>query len=167
MLFAVIVSSILISIGLSIFNISIKELTIATTAKDSVQAYYAADSARECAVFWDIVQGAFPACVSEFNGSCTQVSTGTSITINCADNQINMEFIESPDSFVFSYTSPVNMPFFKYAGWPSAPDAGIYIRKIFVQGDPTVIETRIETGGHSTGIIGRRVERGMRFDYAF
>ncbi len=52
MLYAVLVSSLLLAIGISIFNISIKELNIATSERDSQLAFYASDSAIECADDW-------------------------------------------------------------------------------------------------------------------
>lgn len=55
LLFAVLVSSILLSVGISILNISKKEFLIATSARDSSAAFYAADSGLECAIYADEV----------------------------------------------------------------------------------------------------------------
>jgi len=57
LLFAVLVSSLLLTIGLSILNISLKELSISTASKQSIYAYYAADSGREYALFEDLKIG--------------------------------------------------------------------------------------------------------------
>lgn len=53
MLFAVLVSSVLISIGISIFNITIKELSLSSSGRESQFAFYAADTGMECALYWD------------------------------------------------------------------------------------------------------------------
>ena len=53
LLFAVLVSSVLLGIGISILSISKKEFLIATSARDSSSAFYAADSGVECALFAD------------------------------------------------------------------------------------------------------------------
>jgi len=53
MLFAVLVSSVLISIGISIFNITVKELTLSSSGRESQFAFYAADTGMECALYWD------------------------------------------------------------------------------------------------------------------
>ena len=53
MLFAVLVSSVLISISISIFNITLKELTLSSAGRESQFAFYAADSGMECAIYWD------------------------------------------------------------------------------------------------------------------
>ncbi|MEK7106175.1 MAG: hypothetical protein AAB895_02345, partial [Patescibacteria group bacterium] len=51
LLFAVLVTSLVLSIGISILNISKKEFLLATSAKDSSIAFYAADSGVECAAY--------------------------------------------------------------------------------------------------------------------
>jgi hypothetical protein len=57
LLFSVLVSSLLLTIGLSILNISIKELAISTASKQSIYAFYAADSGRENALYIDLKVG--------------------------------------------------------------------------------------------------------------
>lgn len=53
-LIASLVASILLAIGLSIFSTTVKDLFFASTAKESEVAFYAADTAAECAQYWDI-----------------------------------------------------------------------------------------------------------------
>jgi hypothetical protein len=53
MLFSVLVSSVLLSIGLSIFNITVKELVLSSSGRESQFAFYAADTGVECALYWD------------------------------------------------------------------------------------------------------------------
>ncbi len=50
---AVIVSSMLLAIGLSLGNIILKQLIFSSTGKESQIAFYAADSGAECALYWD------------------------------------------------------------------------------------------------------------------
>jgi hypothetical protein len=57
LLFSVLVSSLLLTIGLSIFSIALKELAISTATRQSIHAFYAADSGRECAKYWDTKKG--------------------------------------------------------------------------------------------------------------
>ncbi len=54
MLIGVLVSSVLLSIALVIFNISLKQITLATVGKNSQIALFAADSGLECALYWDL-----------------------------------------------------------------------------------------------------------------
>ena len=54
MLFAVLVSSVLLSIGLSIFNLTVKELVLSSSGRESQFSFYAADTGAECAIYWDV-----------------------------------------------------------------------------------------------------------------
>jgi|TARA_Y100000310_G_scaffold345866_1_gene471954 hypothetical protein len=69
LLLAVLISSLLLAIGLAIFNITIKELLLASSGRESQFAFYSADTGTECALYWDLKQGAF--------------STSTTSSINC------------------------------------------------------------------------------------
>ena len=60
LLFAVLMSSLLLTVGLSIFSIALKELSISTSGRQSQYAFYAADSGRECALYWDKKAGGVP-----------------------------------------------------------------------------------------------------------
>lgn len=53
LLFAVMVSSLVLAVGISILNISKKEFLLSSSARESITAFYAADSALECAVYFD------------------------------------------------------------------------------------------------------------------
>ena len=53
-LYAVLISSLLLSIGASIYNLSIKDIILTGSVGESQRAIYAADSAVECAFFWDL-----------------------------------------------------------------------------------------------------------------
>lgn len=50
---AVLVASLVLAIGFSISNIVLKQLAISGSGGGSLVAFYAADSAVECAVYWD------------------------------------------------------------------------------------------------------------------
>ncbi|MFH1607113.1 MAG: hypothetical protein ABIC91_07220 [Nanoarchaeota archaeon] len=151
-LFAVLLASFLITLGISIFSISLKEIQIATSIRDSQIAYYVADSARECALYWDVKQGAFPACL---NSSCSVTNLQIN-PIKCNGNEILLFFTHEPtDTF-----STNKIDFFQASSTSlSTPIADIMIKKVFI--NPNVITT-IEARGHNTGILGRRVERGIR-----
>jgi len=51
LLFAVLVAALVLAIGISILNISKKEFILATSSRDSSQAFYSADAAIECGVY--------------------------------------------------------------------------------------------------------------------
>ena len=157
MLFAVLTASLLVAIGTSIFSISLKELMIATSAQDSQKAYYAADSAEECALYWDLKVGSFPTCIGP--GNPCQRSTTTPTTIICNGNATTIPAIDG-STYKNIYTIPT---FFKYMG-VTDPDAGITITKEFLSAS-NIIQTTMIAQGHNTGILGRRVERGISQAY--
>lgn len=53
LLFAVMLSSIILAIALGISNIALKEINFTTSARDANNAFYAADTAVECALLND------------------------------------------------------------------------------------------------------------------
>jgi Tfp pilus assembly protein PilE len=59
LLIAVILSSVVLAIGLALLDISYKQLVLASVAKNSQYAFYAADSALECALYYDQQLGSF------------------------------------------------------------------------------------------------------------
>ena len=52
-LLAALVASLVLSLGVSIFSIARKSITLSTLGRDSQFAFYAADTAAECALYWD------------------------------------------------------------------------------------------------------------------
>jgi len=163
-LFSVMLASFLITLGISIFSISLKEIMITTSTRDSQVAYYAADSARECAIYWDIKQGAFPPCFDS-NGNfidCTETSnpsTKPTITCNGVDMDINFSHPQYVSTVYWTGANAI-IDFFKYSvDNINSPRADVKIFKDYSTGN---IRTTIEAYGHNTGIMGRRVERGIR-----
>jgi len=167
MLFAVLISSFLIMIGISIFSISLKEVMISTSIRDSQTAFYAADSAGECASYWDIKgvekNSVFPSCLNE---TCESPSTDVSPTITCNGIENTLSF--DKDGLTYSYSGN---NFFKYSSDTTytEPEADIKISKKFNKGTPPTsydkIITTFDITGHNTGESGRRVERGITRSY--
>ncbi|KKW10786.1 MAG: hypothetical protein UY50_C0026G0013 [Parcubacteria group bacterium GW2011_GWA2_49_9] len=52
-LFAVLIGSLLFSLGIAISQLSIKEIVLSSTGKQSETAFFAADTGIECALYWD------------------------------------------------------------------------------------------------------------------
>ena len=153
-LFAVLLASFLITLGISIFSISLKEIQIATASRDSQIAYYIADSARECALYWDVKQGAFPSCL---NSDCSVVNPQIT-PIQCNGKDIYLTFTKKDLLTYYTGVNPVP-DFFHASSTISSPVADISITKQFVNSN---VVTTITALGHNTGILGRRVERGIQ-----
>ena len=159
-LFAVLLASFLITLGISIFNISLKEIMITTSIRDSQVAYYVADSASECALYWDR-KGTFPACGVDLLGNpvCSQTQE-LKPKITCNNNDITLTFTKNLTKPI--YSTGVVSPFFQASSSQiSTPAADIQITKEFISTNNS-ITTTIDTYGHNTKILGRRIERGIR-----
>lgn len=59
LLIAVVLTSVLLAIGLALLDIAYKQIVLSSTAKQSQYAFYAADSALECALYADQKLNAF------------------------------------------------------------------------------------------------------------
>lgn len=146
LLFSILISGLLITIGISIFNISIKELMISASIRDSQIAYYAADSATECFSYWDTVSDYFNYCeTSPCSREAVISCNGNTVVINeLEDNHFySNEFVRfSQDSSdMFEPTASINLS-------KTKEDGSVIINGLF--------------SGYNTGENGRRVERSYR-----
>ena len=78
LLFVIVISSIILAITLSIMNISLKEIKFSTSAKDTNDAFFAADTGAECALFYDRTAPVNNA----FTGTAVMNCAGLNITVN-------------------------------------------------------------------------------------
>src|SRR3989344_1323414 len=86
LLFAVTLTSILLAIAVGISNIALKELNFSTSARAANDAFFAADTGAECALFYDrsvsstFAQGSPPTqtinCAGQPNITVTKSGTG-------------------------------------------------------------------------------------------
>ena len=140
--FAVLLSGVILSIGLSVFNIIIKQVIIASSGKESQFAFYSADSGAECAFYWDTKIGIFPTSTD----STTYVGTAT-----CDGTTILPITINSINSIAATTTFTI--------------DSSSYCTRVTVAKFND--RTKIESEGFNTCDITdpRRVERAIRVVY--
>lgn len=154
LLFAVIVASVVLSVGISILNISKKEYLLASSARESISAFYVADSGLECVMYNDGL--------GNFSTSSTSI-----MPINCI-NQITPSRSPIADEYgpyIFDFQ-------FKTASG-SGPACAIV--KVIKSYNGTVAETMIESKGYNMGwnsgtnrcetASSKRVERAIRYSY--
>jgi hypothetical protein len=70
LLMAALVASIVLSLGSSIFLIAQKQVTLSSLGRDSQFAFYAADAAAECALYWDLRDSYFSTTTSDVHPEC-------------------------------------------------------------------------------------------------
>lgn len=166
LLFSVLIASLLLTIGLSIFSIALKELSISTASRQSVYAFYAADSGRECAFYWDIKRGEIPNLFDENNQDGQ---------ITCGQNSINITIqgIYSPNIYISQSNASVESTIPNTSVKEEAdlnnrvgPNFEVTITKeITDRGQVTqaLTSTIVSNGRDSAG--GDRVERSIRQNY--
>ncbi|MEK7510762.1 MAG: hypothetical protein AAB582_00800 [Patescibacteria group bacterium] len=139
LLIAVILTSVLVSVGLALVDVTYKQLILASTAKNSQIAFYNADSALECGLYHD----------QRFNAFSQDVAT-TSITCNSA-TPISVTVQTSGALRTSTFSVPCE----------SGTSAGVTVMK------NTTGATAIYANGYSscdtTDV--RRIERGLKVTY--
>lgn len=78
LLIALVLTSVILALGMALIDIAYKQVVLASSAKNSQYAFYNADSALECALYYDQKQGAF-FYNSTWNG-----------TVTCSNLAVNM-----------------------------------------------------------------------------
>ncbi|MDO8552388.1 MAG: hypothetical protein Q7S01_02525 [bacterium] len=59
LLLAALISSVVLALGVSIFEIARKQVNLSSIGRESQFAFYAADTGAECALYWDVRSGYF------------------------------------------------------------------------------------------------------------
>jgi hypothetical protein len=59
LLYAVIVIAVVSSLGSVLSNLLVREADLSATSRESSRAYYSADAAQECALYWDLQRDHF------------------------------------------------------------------------------------------------------------
>lgn len=160
-LYAVLVSSLILALGLGIATITMKEVELSGTGRESQFAFYAADSGAECALSWD------------FQGENFATSTNDWLNypnVKCADGQI-LKDTNGPAGAtlkgVIGNGSSATTTFWIYtdAANTSGSCAVVTVAKYSdASGAPHVT---IDSRGYNTcdPTSPRRLERGYQLDY--
>ncbi len=92
-LFSVVLSSIILAIALGMTNIAIREIGFETSAKNTNDAFFAADTAIECALYYDLSKdgSSFGKPSTTFNTTCA----GTAVDLNSGSS------VDSPSPWSF------------------------------------------------------------------
>ena len=158
LLLAVLISSLIMTIGLGIFNLTLKEAALSAASRESQFGLYAADSGIECALYWDV--GAHP------GGDVFVIAAdGTAGPISCAGNS-NITVSRTRDLVANAATSTFTYNF------DGSADADKDILCVTVN----VAKFQCGGGGTRTTIEGRgyntcdpnnshRIERGLYVKY--
>ena len=149
MLFSVLVSSLVLSVGLSIFNLTLKELVLSSSGRESQFAFYAADSGAECALYWD------------FKGIEIFSTSSSARSPNPSAPQCNAQNINITSSNSTNNSATTN---FTFSLTPAPYCANVSVYKITDNG---ILLTTIDSRGYNTCDTTdlSRVERALRIKY--
>jgi hypothetical protein len=151
--FAVLTASLVLTIGLALFNITLKEFVLSSQIRDSQFAFYAADSGLECALYWDLAHpgyegsifGSYSNTISDGlvaywkfddgTGSDTAVDTsgnghaGTLTNVDPANDWVTgkigrgLDFDGTANKVDIGNSAPLNLTTYTYSFW-IYPQAG-------------------------------------------
>lgn len=168
LLYAILISTVIISIGLSLMNVILEHVSLTGIERESSLSFYAADSAMECALYWDNENILSLQPDGEFHNP-------PPIDIQCDSFTPSVTSSSAPSgsgTHTHTYTFDVPLP-------ARGTCADVVITKRFTDGDvgpPVVPEqamaTNISVRGYNTPNCPPaaptklwRFERGIRVDY--
>lgn len=143
LLLAVLVSSILLALGLAIYNVTAKQVILSSAGRESQFAFYAADTGIECTLYWDYQQNAFSTTSPRAQIACGATPNAV-VTSSGSGDTFTRTF-----SFSMSSTNPT-------------PCASVTVTKI-----SSTQKTTVEALGYNTcdTTNPRRTERAIRVRY--
>ena len=153
-LYAVLMVSIVLTISLTLLDISYKQLILSSINKESKLAYYAAVSALNCVTYWDKAfnnSNYYP--FGSFDSNLSFISANK--PIRCADTTILISPpVSSGPEHIFTFT-------IEFDGDSYAEVKVIKTDGVLVVGTPPT--TRIKVDGYSTSDLNnpRRVQRSL------
>jgi hypothetical protein len=155
-LFAVIVSSLILALGLGIVAITMKEVKLSGAGRDSQLAFYSADSGLECAMYWDL-RGDFFATSSDSSPQgikCNKLATTTTILPSGANSATS----------TFRMCMGIKGAVGSEVCDDTKPCADVAVSKVTESGTTT---TAIDSRGYNSCDANnqRRLERGYRVVY--
>ena len=137
---SLLLANVFLIIGLSVFNIALREVILSSGARESLFAFYAADGGMECALYWDIRENAF--------------STSTAVSsVNCSEQDAVVGFFQ--DCGADCSRSVFNLTY------PSGACVQVEVSKLPEE------KTRIKSFGQNTCDTSslKRVERAWKVTY--
>jgi hypothetical protein len=164
-LFAVLVSVLVLAVGSSIVALSFKQIILSGSARESQFAFYASNSGYECALYWDF-NGYDDGGTTElvFATSSESVLTDNEGDIECLGYDVLFEDGIAPDQ---STSNSATSTFWIYFdGDEESQCAQVTLGKSY-DSDADVIRTEINSYGYNTCDTDnpRRIERGLKVNY--
>lgn len=174
MFLAVLIASLALSVGLAIYDLTIRELNLANISRQSQIAIYAADTGVECSLYWDRhndtnsgitdIDGSAFASSSNDQTYATEVRNciGQNINSNTANSAMTTQsawnVVSTPSAATTTFWISMNS-----AGWSAAnPCVQVTVAKY-----GTPMRTTINSRGYDTCIVNAPLRVERRLDVYF
>lgn len=154
LLFAMLIGSLLLAIGLSIFSIVFRELGLASITRDSSTALFAADTGAECALYWEFQE-------RPTGGLYFDPEDGSDFSFECSDQPVSVVMTgQTLSTTTWAFTLPV--------GSVSAGKESCAV--VEVEKNRTSFRTIIQSSGRNEGGASctpgtRTVERTLEYNF--
>lgn len=141
LLLAALIASIVLVLSSSIFSIAQKQVRLSSIGRDSQFAFYAADTAAECALYYDIRFHAFGTNVAATAASivCDKAADGSDLTVAST-------YVQGTGAA----TSTFQMDLFSRDIAADAPSSAINCAQVTIAKNATAPFTVIHADGYST-----------------
>ena len=152
-LFAVVLSSIMLAVAIGMANIAYKQTVFTTSAKDTNAAFFAADTGSECALYYDL-QG-----TQSFFGVVNPFGSGSTVTTSCAGTIIDLYQGSSTGPWTFHLVG---------LGADGQACATVTVTKTTSPESTEIVSKGYSTGGDTADCSSsdvRRVERQIEINY--
>lgn len=187
LLFAVLVSTLVLAVGISMISIALKQVVLSGSGRDSQYAFYVANTGAECATYWDLASSSVftsatvpgPGVTCLDNGSGVGNPLASKWTLNsgllaptnppalggdvtlCPGNPL-----DDPDWCFKAVGTTDTYAKFRIAYFDKPYCADVVVRKQWDSGG-LVATTTVTSRGYNTcdSTNSRRIERALEFSY--
>lgn len=163
-LYALLISSLLLSIGLGIYDLSLRGFSLAAAASESQKAIFAADTGLECALYWDLK-------ANNGDGVFSNFAPRGVIAAPCGLDANIIPSVNTANDYSSFQGISANHPFLEYLTqftfYISANSLTASCASVQVSKNLTASTTTIDSRGYNTCDTAdpRRVERGLHTTY--
>ncbi len=171
LLFAVLVSTLIVSIGATVISIALRQTILSGTSRESQYAFYAANTVLECVFYWDVA-GKADADGKVFPGEGDIALTGLDLgDVACSGGNIT-----SGSGFITAFANRAwedTGPYEKTVRIEVSDTTGTFGHRYCAEAtiskttNGDIVTTTIEAKGYNTCDLNnaRAVERGLRQTY--
>ncbi len=164
LLFASLIVSLLLSVGIAILNITLQQVLLSSAAKESQFAFYNSDTGIECALYWDknsqgfATSSTYATNLNQSSLTCNLVHPVSYIT------QLSTRTNAAPGSYDTIFDLVYDSPECVAANNPNTPIVNVIVNKSISGSD---VFTDVLSRGYNTcdAANPRRVERGLEVQY--